>query len=143
MSELAKLLPKLPLFYSLSFDQLDWLTKRAEFLRMGEGNLFYDNTAAPEHYFYILLEGEWLVTRQILGTQQVLSQQGGSPGAWHGGVELIEAVAPAKAKAVTDCTICRIHQDVMFRLIAESPGLAKHLLAGYVEGIKKILDLME
>jgi CRP-like cAMP-binding protein len=143
MSEMIKILPKLPMFAHLSDDQLDWLAKRAEFLRIGEGNLFYDNTAVPENYFYILLEGEWLVTRQVLGSNEILSQQGGTPGAWHGGFELIEAIAPAKAKAVTDCNICRVHQEVMLRLIAEVPGLAKHLLAGYVVGMIKVLDLMD
>jgi CRP-like cAMP-binding protein len=143
MPDFTKQLASLPLFQSLNPDQLDWLAKRTEYLLIGAGNYFYDNTAAPENFFYVLIEGEWLVTRQVLGSGREITRQGGTPGAWHGGLEFFETIAPARARAVTDCKIARVHQEVMIRLVGEVPGLAKHLLAGYVVGMSLLLEHMD
>ncbi|MGF1524626.1 MAG: Crp/Fnr family transcriptional regulator [Leptolyngbyaceae cyanobacterium] len=96
-----------------------------------------DSILSPEQspdFYSFLIQGKWWMQRQIVGTESPRTWIDDRPGNWHGGIGLIDKVAPPLVKATTDCTVIHIPRDVLDSLAAENPHLAVTMLRGISGG---------
>jgi signal transduction histidine kinase len=61
------------LFADLDDDQLDWVARIGEEIRLDDGDVLFED-GQPAERFYVLLEGELLITKVLDGRVQVLSR---------------------------------------------------------------------
>ncbi|MEM8554892.1 MAG: hypothetical protein AAGF71_08730 [Pseudomonadota bacterium] len=112
--------------------QVDGLLTDSEVLYYTTGDTVLSPHAPPQVYSF-LIEGRWWMQRKIAGADPV-EWTDDRPGNWHGGVSLIDAVAPALVTAETDCTVLHVPRDVLDRLVAENAHLGSPCSVGCAVG---------
>ena len=88
----------IPFFSEFSDVQADWLLERREVFSQTENSLIYAE-GNPSNAFWLLVKGEWEMVRRVRGVSEPLVYRSDKPGTWHGGVALIDTIAPASARA--------------------------------------------
>ncbi|MEM9795919.1 MAG: cyclic nucleotide-binding domain-containing protein [Pseudomonadota bacterium] len=116
-------------FSGLSAPELDRLLEGAELRSYGAGDTILD----PEHsqaIYSFLVRGKWWMARQVIGTDAPREWIDDRPGNWHGGIALIDKIAPPQVRAETDCTVLHVPRDLLDDLAAGNAHLALAMLRG-------------
>lgn len=115
-------------FSGLDAGQLDRLLAGSRVERYAAGAPILDPETSPAFYSF-LIEGRWWMRRTIKGVapREWIDDR---PGNWHGGIGLIDAVAPPEVKAETDCTVLHVPRNLLDELAGENPHLGVAMLRG-------------
>lgn len=116
-------------FSALDDDALDRLLEGSKMAAYAaeETILVPDRSAAT---YSFLVEGRWWMRRRIVGVAEPREWVDDRPGNWHGGIGLIDRVAPPEVRAETDCTVLHVPRDLLDDLAAENAHLAHAMLRG-------------
>jgi len=120
-------------FNGLSDDALTHLLKGSDLQTYAKGSTILD----PEHsqsVYSFLISGRWWMRRKIVGVDAPREWIDDRPGNWHGGIGLIDMVAPPEVRAETDCTVLHVPRDLLDDLAAANAHLAQAMLRGVSGG---------
>ncbi len=90
--------------------------------------------------YSFLISGKWWMRRTIIGVSEPREWIDDRPGNWHGGIALIDKVAPPEVRAETDCIVLHVPRDLLDDLAAENPHLAQAMLRGISGGATMLYD---
>lgn len=90
--------------------------------------------ARSQSVYSFLISGRWWMRRRIIGVDEPREWIDDRPGNWHGGIALIDKVAPPEVRAETDCVVLRVPRDLLDDLAAENAHLAQAMLRGVSGG---------
>ncbi|MEM1241757.1 MAG: cyclic nucleotide-binding domain-containing protein [Cyanobacteria bacterium P01_H01_bin.26] len=120
-------------FSQLSEDQLRYLINVSLIQHYQPNQPILSSELSPQFYSF-LLRGQWWMQRQIVGTTSPREWVDDRPGNWHGGIALIDKIAPPTVKAMTTCQVLHVPHDVLERLASENMHLAITMLRGVSGG---------
>ncbi|GGS93335.1 sensor histidine kinase [Planobispora rosea] len=138
---LRSLLTSIELFAGVTEEQYEWLATAARRRRLADGEvLFRDGDPATE--FYVLLDGELVVTKVEDGREEILTRhttrskpdggQDGKPTAAHGFTGelplLTDGGYVATVTAVGETTVLVYPKPVFFEMLVRCPSVARVLL---------------
>jgi signal transduction histidine kinase len=133
-------LRRAPLLEQLSDAQLAELVAKGEEVAHPAGTVLLTE-GAPSTGFYILLEGEIRVTRQVGGVDVVVGETAAA-GAWAGLVPYVYEESPAGFTLTRDSRLFRTDDDVLRDLLDRGLPIAKHLLLGVTFGTDRFRQLV-
>jgi CRP-like cAMP-binding protein len=81
-------------------------------------------------FYSFLIEGRWWMSRLVVGVATPREWVDDRPGNWHGGITLIDRVAPPTVRAETDCVVLHVPRDLLDDLAAGNAHLAHAMLRG-------------
>ena len=112
----------IPLFAGLEDEQLAWVRGRADEVRIAAGdNLFAEG--APADAFYVVLDGEVQITKEIGGQETFLATH--APGGFTGEVPLLTGTPYiATARATAPVRLLRLDPGAFKELLARCPTVA-------------------
>ena len=116
-------------FSGLSDEQLDQLLRGSEVVDYTADETILDPGRSQATYSF-LLRGTWWMRRRIVGVDEPRDWTDDRPGNWHGGIGLIDKVAPPEVRAETDCTVLHVPRDLLDDLAARNTHLAHTMLRG-------------
>ncbi|MEM8849577.1 MAG: hypothetical protein AAGE03_06020 [Pseudomonadota bacterium] len=117
-------------FSGLSANQLNRLLDGSDLVDYEASAPILDPTKAPGGYAF-LVAGRWWMRRTIQGTMPH-DWVDDRPGNWHGGIPLIDAVAPPEVRAEDACTVLHVPRDLLNQLAAQN----RHLGAAMLRGVR-------
>lgn len=120
-------------FSQLDQAQLQRLIARSEIKQYSTGDSILSADVSPDFYSF-LIAGRWWMQRQIVGVEPPRDWIDDRPGNWHGGLGLIDKIAPPTVKAETACQVIHVPRDLLDTLAAENPHLAVTMLRGVSGG---------
>ena len=120
-------------FSALDEGSLDRLLAGSELATYGAGDAILDPSRSRGVYSF-LVEGSWWMRRTIVGVAEPREWVDDRPGNWHGGIALIDKVAPPEVWADTDCTVLHIPRDMLDNIAAGNGHLAHAMLRGVSGG---------
>lgn len=126
-------------FSQLDDHQLQRLVAGSEIKRYGAGDRILSADVSPDFYSF-LVEGRWWMQRKIVGVEPPKDWIDDRPGNWHGGIGLIDKIAPPTVKAKTDCQVIHVPRDLLDALAAENPHLAVTMLRGVSGGASMLYN---
>lgn len=133
-------LKSLVIFESLSEPQLEWLLEHSQEITLEPGTLVMREGEAGL-WLYVLIEGEWKLTRRVSGTE-VLLVQTDYRGSWVGSIPLVEGQYQATGHVIKPSRFLQIsREDVKYMLETGFP-IATHLLQGVSVGARNSEALM-
>ncbi|MEM7644624.1 MAG: hypothetical protein AAF366_19180 [Pseudomonadota bacterium] len=115
-------------FSDLSPDQLDRLLAGSDLVDYAAGAPILDPAKAPGGYAF-LISGRWWMRRTIQGSAP-RDWVDDRPGNWHGGIPLIDAVAPPEVRAEDACSVLHVPRDLLNALAGENRHLGVAMLRG-------------
>jgi hypothetical protein len=141
MFQLEQSLEANPLFKDFSPYAVKYLIANCEVLHLNAETLLREEDENPLSDFLVLLEGEWIMQRWVRGVKEPLIFQSSKPGTWHGGIALVDTVAPATVKTLSESYILKIPEQVMYEMIRRDYPITTHILKGAHWGIGKFLEM--
>lgn len=115
------------LFQHFTDEQLCWLAENSSELQLHTGEKFVTQ-GDPSNYFYILLEGELSLTKNIGG--QEIYVQTYEPGTIFGEMSiLINKPYIANGRAVKESHVLRLEKDVFWDMLTHCPSITHRLLS--------------
>jgi len=127
-------LRRIPLFDGLSDADLQQVAElnSEKFVSAGEVN---GREGEPAEYLYVILEGELRITKQVDSGEMVINTY--TPGAFFAEVPLL-AGTPflATGRALTDCRLFLIPDDVFRRVLTEHPSFSNKILKAMAERVQ-------
>jgi len=127
-------LREIPLFEGLSDRDLEQVARLGseKFVPAGEVN---GREGEPAEYLYVILEGELRITKQVDGGEVVINTY--TPGAFFAEVPLL-AGTPflATGRALTDCRLFLVPNDVFRRMLTEHPSFSNKILETMAERVQ-------
>jgi signal transduction histidine kinase len=127
-------LRRIPLFESLSDDALREVAGQGleKFVPAGEIN---GREGEPVDHLYVILEGELRITKEVTGGEVVINTY--TPGAFFAEVPLL-AGTPflATGRALTDCRLFLIPNDLFRRMLTEHPSFGNRILKAMAERVQ-------
>jgi signal transduction histidine kinase len=137
---LINALRTMPLFEAMSGTQLRWLAKHAATMYFEAGERVFGETQ-PADYFWVLMEGEWRLTR-IVGGYETHITTSGQRGSWAGAVIPTDGTYPMSATATRDSKLLRISMPDLRHMLANGFPIASHLIAGVSLGARRFEALV-
>jgi signal transduction histidine kinase len=133
------------LFESLTDEQLDWLVDHGTVEHHAAGVTVYTQ-GDPAENFYVLLDGEIELVKQMDGTDVVWSTSS-QPGAYAGVMRAFVTVTGAQSwasslRTVRDSRLFKVRADDFSYLLRTWFGMAVHLLDGMFLGLTNANDLI-
>lgn len=122
-------LSKVPFFDALSRKQLEQVAKEAEEFGFNAGETVREKTDA-NNPFWILLYRSWSMKRFLSTTKEPIVYETDKLGSWHGGISIIDTIAPAEIKATSHSYIMRVSPDLMEKWVIDGLPIQEHLLKG-------------
>ncbi len=122
-------LSKVPFFSALSRKQLEQVAQEAEEFGF-EANEILRKREDTHNPFWILLYGSWSMRRFLDGVEKPVVYKTDRLGSWHGGISIIDTIAPAEIKATSHSYIMRVSPELMEKWIKEGLPIREHLLKG-------------
>ena len=116
-------------FSALDGDALDRLLDGSELATYGAGDAILDPTRSRGVYSF-LVEGRWWMRRTVVGVAEPREWVDDRPGNWHGGIALIDMIAPPEVRAETDCAVLHVPRDLLDGLASSNAHLAHAMLRG-------------
>ncbi|MEM7489943.1 MAG: hypothetical protein AAF390_12560 [Pseudomonadota bacterium] len=116
-------------FSGLPDAALDRLLDGSDLATYGAGETVLDPTRSEATYSF-LVAGRWWMARRVVGVDAPREWTDDRPGNWHGGIALIDRVAPPEVRAETDCTVLHVPRDLLDDLAAGNAHLAHAMLRG-------------
>ena len=120
-------------FSQLDQAQLQRLIAGSEIKHYSAGDSILSPDVSPDFYSF-LIEGRWWMQRKIVGVEPLRDWIDDRPGNWHGGIGIIDKIAPPTVKAETDCQVIHVPRDLLDALATENPHLAITMLRGVSGG---------
>lgn len=134
-------LRSIELFDELSDDQYEWLAGVTGTRRLKDGEVLFED-GAPATHFYVLSEGELIVTKLIDGRNEILTRHSSDPATadqhdekppvahrFTGEMPLLtDGRYVATATAVGNSTVLFYAKDAFFDMLARCTGVARMLL---------------
>lgn len=115
-------LKDVPLFSTLSGDQLRLLAFGAEHRRLRQGETLF-RAAARADAGFVIASGEVALLKEVRGEETTIAVYG--PGTLLGELALVtETRRPATAVTTSDCDVIRITRPLFRRMLEEYPDLA-------------------
>jgi signal transduction histidine kinase len=133
------------LFEGLTDEQLDWLVGHGTVEAYEAGVVVYEQ-GAPAEFFYVLLEGEIQLVKQLDGSEVVLAT-GSQPGAYAGATRAFitssgEQSYASSLRTATPTRLFRLRGDDFASMLQTWFPMAVHLLDGMFLGITNAEALM-
>ncbi len=123
---LRALLGAVPLFADVPEDHFDWLLMHGEDICVAPGELLV-REGAPADWFFILLEGEFQVTKQVGGQETFLDSY--QAGIYFGEVPLLlNTTYMATGHGLTACRLLRLHKDDFWLMLSRCQWITKAIL---------------
>lgn len=122
-------LGKVPFFSALSRKQLQQVANEAEEFGFEKGETIRRKSDS-NNPFWILLYGSWSMKRFLNTTKEPLVYNTDRLGSWHGGISIIDTIAPAEIKATSYSYIMRVGTELMEKWIKDGLPIQEHLLKG-------------
>lgn len=121
---------RLPAFVGTARQDLESLVEAARIVVLDPGQMVVTRKVRTSHYAF-LLYGRWTTSRWLPGVADphVTIEEG--PGAWHGGFDTLDAVAPADVVCEVLSRVLFVPRPAMHGLFERSPALSRYMLAGY------------
>ena len=116
-------------FSGLDAPELGALLSGSEVADYGDGEAILDPEASKAIYSF-LLSGRWWMRRRIVGVAEPRDWTDDRPGNWHGGIALIDAIAPPEVRAEGPCRVLHVPRDLLDGLAAGNAHLAHAMLRG-------------
>ena len=116
-------------FSGLDGAGLDRLLAGSRVATYAAGEAILDPKTSPGVYSF-LVQGRWWMRRRIVGVAEPREWVDDRPGNWHGGIGLIDRVAPPEVRAETDCTVIHVPRDLLDDLAADNAHLVHAMLRG-------------
>jgi signal transduction histidine kinase len=127
-------LRRITLFEGLSDGDLEQLARLGseKFVPAGEIN---GREGEPAEYLYVILEGDLRITKQVDGGEVVINTY--TPGSFFAEVPLL-AGTPflATGRALTDCRLFLVPNDVFRRMLTEHPSFSNKILKAMAERVQ-------
>ena len=120
-------------FQRLDDVQIKRLLDSSDVRHYQAGEQILSAEVSPNFYSF-LISGKWWMQRQIVGVETVKEWVDDRPGNWHGGIVLIDRIAPPTVKAETDCVVIHIPTNLLNELAAQNAHLAVAMLRGVSGG---------
>ncbi|MFC0185043.1 hypothetical protein SAMN04515674_11552 [Pseudarcicella hirudinis] len=139
--ETGDFLKQNPLFNAFSDKQLLFLALNSKVLNIQKDSYLRVLDEKPSD-FLVLLEGEWLMERKIRGVREPYVYISEKPGSWHGGIDMVDMIAPATVKVLRDSQILRIPKDVMHDMIRREFPITLYILEELRDGVIEFLDMI-
>jgi signal transduction histidine kinase len=127
-------LKTLALFEKFSGEQLQWLVENSTLVLFEEGKPV-TTYGAPAEALWVLIQGEWRLSRPSGKTQIVLNTTDWA-GSWLGGIPLLEGAYPSEAITTKPSRFLRIPTEAVRFMLDNSYPIAKHLLEGLSTGAR-------
>lgn len=116
-------------FSGLSEMEVDRLISGSEVSEYTAGDVILDPVRSQSIYSF-LVSGRWWMARRVVGTETAREWIDDRPGNWHGGIALIDKIAPPEVRAETACTVLHVPRDLLDDLAAGNAHLAQAMLRG-------------
>jgi signal-transduction protein with cAMP-binding, CBS, and nucleotidyltransferase domain len=126
-------------FSQLPPEQLALLLAEADLVTYEAGATILDPARSQAIYSF-LIEGRWWMARRIVGVEPQRIWIDDRPGNWHGGIAIIDKVAPPEVRAETNCTVLHVPRDLLDDLAAANPHLAVTMLRGISGGATMLYE---
>jgi signal transduction histidine kinase len=127
-------LRRIPLFEDLSDDALREVARLGseKLVSAGEVN---GREGEPVEHLYVIIEGELRITKEVTGGEVVINTF--TPGAFFAEVPLL-AGTPflATGRALTDCRLFLIPNDLFRRMLTEHPSFSNKILKAMAERVQ-------
>lgn len=120
-------------FSGLTNAQLDLLLAGSEITAYAPGDTILDPVRSRAVYSF-LVSGRWWMRRTIVGVPEPREWVDDRPGNWHGGIGLIDKVAPPEVRAEVETTVLHVPRDLLDDLAAADVHLAHAMLRGVAGG---------
>ena len=130
-----------PLFAELSDEQLGWAASRGSVVRLAPGESLFTEGQSDAHFF-VLLEGEIQVTKDVGGQTDVLADHG--PGTFTGEVPLLTGTPyVATARALAPSVALEFDRQEFLDLLSDCPTVASKVLPTLAQRIQVTESLMQ
>lgn len=137
---LVESLQSMSLFEALSVDQLGWLVGHSEESSFDGGERIFTEEE-PANALWVLIEGEWRLSRLVGGHETVLVTTDQS-GSWAGAIPVVSEYFPLTARVTRPSRLLRIPSDVVQQMLTTGFPIAPHLLAGISTGTRNFEALV-
>jgi signal transduction histidine kinase len=135
---LIKALRRTPLFAQWTDEHLACLKEGEEVILEPQQVLVTEGE--PADYFYVLLEGQFRVTKNVGGVTLILNTY--KPGMFFGEVPiLLDLPYIATGRSITPCRLLRLNRDLFWKMLARCPAVNREILrtmALRVQGLSAI-----
>src|SRR5215213_9673176 len=121
-------LGQLEFFEFLSEPQLKWLAKNSKEIEYQAGEKLFNQGEVAEA-LWVLLEGEWRLTRKMGGTEITLISTN-KPGTWAGGYLLLNGAYQATVTAVQPLRVLYVHNNTVKQMLADGFQISYHMVNG-------------
>lgn len=130
---LKKVIRSIEHFSGLSDQEASLLFSASSLKDYDAGASILDQNQSQAIYSF-LVKGRWGMRRHIVGVAEPRVWIDDRPGNWHGGIALIDKVAPPEVWADTDCTVLHVPRDLLDDIAAGNGHLAHAMLRGVSGG---------
>ncbi len=127
-------LRKLMLFEQLSDEQLKWVVENSTEITASEGERL-TTIGDPAHSLFVLLEGEWRLTRLVEGIETTFTSTSQS-GSWFGGLPVVDGVYSAVAQTLQPSRLLKISNEAMRYMLNNGFGISEHIISGISTGAR-------
>lgn len=128
---------KLPHFAVLSDKEFNWLLERSKVVSLDRGDVVLSRDIRPNHYTF-LIEGRWTMRRWARGVDAPVVWTDDRPGSWHGGIDVIDVMAPADVVVESYARILVVPRQAVHELMTRVPNFALRMMDGLREGVDRI-----
>jgi hypothetical protein len=140
MASIIDELQGIPRFSSLSSSDLQLLSEASTARTVDAGAVVIDKHAPTQAaVFTFLISGAWTMRRFVNGIAEPAVWIDRRPGSWHGGVNLIDAVAPAIVTADEPSRLLTVPVATVLGLAQRNSRFGQMMLAG-LRGGADLLD---
>ena len=129
-----------PFLSSLTDEQLDWLLQEGECIYIESGAALIEENQ-PQDGFYIVLDGDFEITKQSNETKFVVAVQGN--GAVLGEMSVIAEIPPiATVRALRRSQVMKISRTLFRQFILDNPSVAIDLLRMMMTRLKNMEKML-
>ena len=137
MEELVAELRTAFLFEPFSEEQLYWLVAHATVLSLESGEHAFTEDQVPDA-LWVLLSGEWRLSRTISGRQMVVSTST-TPGVWAGWLPIFDQRIALNIEIMRTSRVLRIPSAAVEHMLRSGYPIASHLIAGIYQGVQTMM----
>lgn len=136
------LLLKNPLFKNFDTTQLAYLQANSKIMELEADTYLRIQDDNPID-FLVLLEGEWTMERHLRGIKKPMIFSSNKIGSWHGGIDLVDMMAPATVKTDAASKILSIPKKAMNDMIKRNFPITIHIIKGIKFGAEMFEEILE
>lgn len=128
---------KLPHFGILSDREFNWLMERAKIVTLGPGDVVLSREIRPNHFTF-LISGRLTMRRWPRGLDRPVVRSDDRPGAWHGGIDILDVIAPADVVAEESSRIIIVPRQALHEMMSRVPKFGQSILVGIAALVEDI-----